>query len=408
MNYIRHLNAFFSFVRNDKRLACSHVSLYLALFQYWNYNRFQNPFPVYRDNLMQLSKIGSKNTYHKCIKELHAAGYIMYNPPTSKFQPVKISLIRLDIKEEQRTAYQQLDLFDTIETGSKNGTLNNITKFTPSPSGARSGCGPSLGTGIDTGSVSNLTAVSTGFDTVPVPKMGHNIKHKEFIKESKQPSQKFSKKNEPQNQNHPAAPVPKSVHVEPGCHPACPDSFGKRSEGSADLITEVRQFFILNNYPENEALKFFNHYQATGWKIKGITPITDWQAAAHKWMLNANKFEPAKSNKDVPLAKDIQYLYERFLEGQQVFKFIIPEHFTELNLELTKETMQQAWQERISQLSGTNQHSLNQIWDAYLQGNENNELVIKDKPNLFSLAKRIAVYNHFQHQKQSGKTSFPP
>ena len=113
MNYIRHLNAFFSFVRNDERLTCSHVSLYLALFQYWNFNRFQNPFPVFRTDIMQLSKIGSKNTYHKCLKELHLAQYIIYHTKVSKYQPVKISMLRLDIKQEQ-SAYKQLDIFSPI------------------------------------------------------------------------------------------------------------------------------------------------------------------------------------------------------------------------------------------------------------------------------------------------------
>ena len=89
MNYIRHMNSFFTIVKNDAALTSSHISLYMALFQYWNYNRFQNPFPVYRENIMNLSKIGSKNTYHKCIKELHDAKYIYYHPSPSKFLPVR-------------------------------------------------------------------------------------------------------------------------------------------------------------------------------------------------------------------------------------------------------------------------------------------------------------------------------
>lgn len=111
MNYIRHLNAFFSFVRNDERLACSHVSLYLALFQYWNFNRFQNPFTITRESIMLLSRLGSKHTYHKAIRHLNDTGYIIYHPHPTKFQAVKISMIRLDIKEEQQLRYRQLDLF---------------------------------------------------------------------------------------------------------------------------------------------------------------------------------------------------------------------------------------------------------------------------------------------------------
>ncbi len=367
MNYIRHMNAFFTLVKKDERLTSSHVSLYMALFQYWNYNRFQNPFPVYRENIMNLSKIGSKNTYHKCIKELHGARYIYYHPSPSKFLPVKVSIGRLDIQEEPASRYKQLGLF-----GEENGD-------SASPK-------------IDTDSVPNLTATSTDFDTGTVPKMGHNIKHKHFNKtESKPPSQKIFDKNEKLSEGiNRLAGVPNSIHVtEPSQSTIIP------------TLSEVDEFFKSINYPDIEAKKFFNHYKAIGWKIKGITPIEDWQAAAHKWMLNASKFENAKETKaPVPL-KDLKYLYERFLEGHQIFKFILPEHFTELNLELTEEIMQKAWSERINQLSGTNQHSLNQLWDAYLGGNKENQLVQKDQPNLINLAKRIAVMKHFQKQKPS-------
>src|ERR1035437_85616 len=97
MNYIKHLNVFYSLISKDNRLSASHLSLYMALFQYWNYNRFKAGFPVYRENIMRLSKIGSKNTYHKCLKELHQAKYIFCHPGYSKYQPLKISIVRLDL-----------------------------------------------------------------------------------------------------------------------------------------------------------------------------------------------------------------------------------------------------------------------------------------------------------------------
>ena len=316
MNYIRHMNAFFTLLKEDERLTSSHVSLYLALFQYWNYYRFQNPFPVYRDNIMNLSKIGSKNTYHKCIKELHEAGYIYYHPSPSKFLPVKVSIGRLDIPEEPISRFKQLELF--------NPNASTPTEPTPSPLGGRLGWGPGgPSPKIDTGSVPILTATCTDFDTGTVPKMGHNIKHKHFIKESKPPSQKIFDKNEKLSQEiNRLASVPNSVHQN---HPYLPspspygEGRGEVGVGPGVRFAEVEEFFKSNNYPVTEAKKFFNHYKAIGWKIKGITPIEDWQAAAHKWMLNAGRFEPVKSNKDVPPAKDLQYLYECFLEGQQVF-----------------------------------------------------------------------------------------
>ncbi|MEI3800386.1 MULTISPECIES: hypothetical protein [unclassified Chitinophaga] len=51
-------------------------------------------------------------------------------------------------------------------------------------------------------------------------------------------------------------------------------------------LPQVQEFFNANVYPSLEAGKFFHHYQANGWRQAGKTLITDWQAAAHKWILN--------------------------------------------------------------------------------------------------------------------------
>ena len=113
MNYVRHLNAFFSFVRSDKRLTSSNVSLYFALFYYWNFNRFSNPFTIYRENILELCKL-SKNTYHKSLKQLHETKYIYYHKSASKFQEVRISIVRLDSEEEQKQGFKQLNLFESL------------------------------------------------------------------------------------------------------------------------------------------------------------------------------------------------------------------------------------------------------------------------------------------------------
>jgi len=70
----------------DNRLNPTHISLYLALFQYWNLSRFSNPFSICREEIMKLSKIGSKVTYHKCIKELHHWRYLEYQPSHNPYK----------------------------------------------------------------------------------------------------------------------------------------------------------------------------------------------------------------------------------------------------------------------------------------------------------------------------------
>ncbi len=71
MNYIKHLTGFFEKV---------------AIFQFWNCNRFKNPISINRDEVMRISKISSKATYHKCLKNLHSLGYINYEPSYNPFK----------------------------------------------------------------------------------------------------------------------------------------------------------------------------------------------------------------------------------------------------------------------------------------------------------------------------------
>ncbi len=78
----------------DDRLNPTHVSLYIALFTLWNLNRFENPISINRKEVMTISKIGSKHTYHKCLKELDEFGFFKYRP---SHNPLKGSLIDMFI-----------------------------------------------------------------------------------------------------------------------------------------------------------------------------------------------------------------------------------------------------------------------------------------------------------------------
>ncbi len=92
VNYIRHLAGFFDRVAEDGRLSSTHVAIYVSIFQMWNANRFQNPLSITRTDLMRISKISSKATYHRCMKELHDYGYFLYEP---SHNPLKGSLVSL-------------------------------------------------------------------------------------------------------------------------------------------------------------------------------------------------------------------------------------------------------------------------------------------------------------------------
>lgn len=96
VNYIHHLRTFYEHVREMDCLQANDISLYMALFQIWNANQFNNPFPVRRDEMLQLSKIGSANTYSKCLKNLDLLHFIAYRPSSKRYAPSLISIYPLE------------------------------------------------------------------------------------------------------------------------------------------------------------------------------------------------------------------------------------------------------------------------------------------------------------------------
>ncbi|MFD0762759.1 hypothetical protein ACFQZW_11760 [Lutibacter aestuarii] len=101
MNYIKHLNGIFHQFSKDTRLNPTHISLYIALFQIWNYNRFPDEFYINREEVMKFSKIGSNTTYHRCIKELSHWKYIIYSPSHNPFKGSKVKLFNFSTSDKQ-------------------------------------------------------------------------------------------------------------------------------------------------------------------------------------------------------------------------------------------------------------------------------------------------------------------
>lgn len=96
MNFIKHFLGWIEKASEDQRLTPHHMSLYITLFQYWNQNHFRNPINIYRQEAMNVSKIGSVNTYVKCLKELDAWEYIRYEPSFNPQRASKVHLIKFD------------------------------------------------------------------------------------------------------------------------------------------------------------------------------------------------------------------------------------------------------------------------------------------------------------------------
>jgi hypothetical protein len=222
----------------------------MALFQMWNINRFENPFQINRSEVLQLCKIGSLNTYHKCLNELHTYGYIQYIP---SHNPMKGSLINLYT-------------FDTTDS-----TTLDANSIQPQYNPRRK----------------NDTTDDTTL--APLYKHSKHINNKTICMEQAQNeitifnSEKKNSENsstdiQPEQERKKVAQKKETFFVRP-------------------TLDEVIVFFNSENFPEIEARKFFNHFESNGWKVGGKTPMKNWQAAARNWMLNASRFAPPLQNK---------------------------------------------------------------------------------------------------------------
>jgi hypothetical protein len=252
MNYIKHLTGFFEKVAIDKTLNPTHVSLYIALFQFWNCNRFKNPISINRDEVMRISKISSKATYHKCLKNLHSLGYINYEPSYNPFKGSHVILFNFsdDLKpapKSERKPKNEL-LFEQVNEQDLNKSC------TSSWTGTEQALVPSINYINNTNilndkNVSNLEKQTKNFEEI----------NNSVLKNENEEKEKSSAKKE-------------------------------KEEKLQTTIEEVKTYFQENNFPEQEAQKFFNYFKSVGWLVGGKTPMVDWQAAAQNWMINAPKF----------------------------------------------------------------------------------------------------------------------
>jgi len=86
----------------------------------------------------------------------------------------------------------------------------------------------------------------------------------------------------------------------------------KNKQGPPDHVQWVIDFFKKENWPKQEAEKFFHYYLSLDWRI-GKTNITDWQALAKTWMLRAadkprQPKNPGKNGSNLDIAKNKNYM----------------------------------------------------------------------------------------------------
>lgn len=141
MNYIKHLNAVFQQFSMDSRLNPTHISLYVALFQYWNINRFRESFFINREDVMSMAKIGSKATYHRCLKRLHDWKYIHYMPSHNPYKGSQIKMLKFDTSGGTST---DTSIGTTTETSDEQVVGQALVPNTNNIKQITNGCKPKL------------------------------------------------------------------------------------------------------------------------------------------------------------------------------------------------------------------------------------------------------------------------
>ena len=198
MNYITHLNTVFRRFSEDHELNPTHVSLYMSLFQFWNYNRFPAIFFINREEVMKMSKLGSRTTYQRCMNHLHKCKYIEYFPTNNPLKNSRVKLFKFGQSSGQSS-----------EQGSEQSSEHSSGKV------------------VDIALVPNINYIKPNKTYIDIP---------------------GSKK-------------------------------------------EVIDFFQDQKWCPREAVKFYNHYAAVGWRLGGKVIIKDWRAVAENWILKAGEKE---------------------------------------------------------------------------------------------------------------------
>ncbi|MFT2010959.1 hypothetical protein ACMA1I_19965 [Pontibacter sp. 13R65] len=242
MNYITHLTGFFELASKDYRLNPTHVSLYMALFQQWNLSRFKNPISISRAEVMEISKISSRVTYHKCIRELHGWGYLHYDPSYNYFRGSLVYMLGFE-KNDGKKQKENLSICCTSAEPAVNGCCT----------GAELEVGPSIN------SINNKNLVN-------------NLNNRE--------APVFATSSENEQEEGDTARSGKERKEK-----SCAKKEKKEKRRESPELEAVQAFFQAEGWAELEAFRFFHHYSAKGWLL-GRTPIQDWQAAARKWVIN--------------------------------------------------------------------------------------------------------------------------
>ena len=323
MNPLCLIDEFLQRAALDDRITSLHISLYAAIFQRWNAAGAHSPVRATRLSLMQVSKIGSKGTYHRCISDLENYGYIHYQGSN---HPIEGRLIGLTRTESGTTSDEltRTNNGTSIKSGTTSEAVSSTEYGTTSVDFTRTENGTSTKSGttktknlyqiwddlIEKTPIQNTHSTdetmpyytkenslrdgNTGYNPIDVWPGMVPEKPKKVSRTKSGTSKKTTKKspslsniynniyNNIERGGEKKEVVPKMVLVP------------KVGRVNPPELLQVIELFSAKKLPVVEAEKFFNYYQSNGWMV-GKNPMKNWQAAARNWILKMGQFSNTPS-----------------------------------------------------------------------------------------------------------------
>jgi hypothetical protein len=210
---------------------------------------------------MRISKISSKATYHKCLKNLHSLGYINYEPSYNPFKGSHVILFNFS---------DDLKPIPKNDRKPKNEPLIELV----SEQALNKSC----------------TSSETGTEQALVPSINY-INNTNILNEKNVSNLDKQAKNFHEN-DFDISTIGVLSDIESEKQNTFQEKkLRKKKKGFIEPNTlEIKTYFQENNFPEIESQKFFNYFSSIGWLVSGKIPMVDWRAAAQNWMLNSINF----------------------------------------------------------------------------------------------------------------------
>jgi hypothetical protein len=83
-------------------------------------------------------------------------------------------------------------------------------------------------------------------------------------------------------------------------------------------LSEVVQYFQLNDSTINDAEKFHDHFTSNGWLVSGKAKMKDWQASARNWIKNSKKWNKENGTKPSNKPATVEQIISHFANQPQV------------------------------------------------------------------------------------------